>query len=96
MSGFNPNQQRMRMMYQQNSGQQQVRSLFCQNLTDENVFFCNQTKLRSKWFMLRIEKPKLFTKFRLYIDYKGGIISESFSIWLQYPKNQKCEHYPLM
>ena len=57
MSGFNPNQQRMRMMYQQNPGQQQVRSLFCQNLTDEKVLFCNQTKLRSKWFMLRIEKP---------------------------------------
>ena len=32
MSGFNSNQQRMRMMYQQNPGQQQVCSLFCQNL----------------------------------------------------------------
>ena len=43
MSGFNPNQQRMRMMYQQNPGQQQVRSQFCQNLTDENVFFYDQS-----------------------------------------------------
>ena len=40
-------------------------------------------------------ETKLFTKFRLYIDYKGGIISESFSLWLQYPKNQNSEHYPL-
>ena len=43
MSGFNSNQQRMRMMYQQNPGQQQVRSQFCQNLTDENVFFYDQS-----------------------------------------------------
>ena len=53
-------------------------SILGSNLTDENVSFCNQTKLRSKWFMLRIEKPNLFTKFSLYIEYKGGRMSESF------------------
>ena len=60
MSGFNSNQQRMRMMYQQNPGQQQVRSLFCHNLTDENV---------------------------LFIDYKGGIIPETF---LNFGFNIQC------
>ena len=92
MSGFNPNQQRMRMMYQQNPGQQQVRSLFCQNLTDENVFFCNQTKLRSKWTMVHAKdrETKVFTKSRLYIDYNGGKISESF--FTLAPISKKSEH----
>ena len=82
MSGFNSNQQRMRMMYQQNPGQQQVRSLFCHNLTDENVLFCNQTNFNSKWFMLRF----FFTKFRLYIiDQRWHNPRNFFELWLQYP-----------
>ena len=69
MSGFNPNQQRMRMqMYQQNPGQQQVRSLFCQNLKDENVFFLQSNQTQVKMVHAKNRETKLFTKFRLYID----------------------------
>ena len=33
----------------------------------------------------------------VFIIYKGGMISESFSVWLKYPKkvpNHYSEHYP--